>query len=135
MSFELSSSDDPPSIRFGNGLLIRPAAVGGWEVCGGVECWPLDEQEGWRAVALLEHQLEDVRAAFARIGGEDVPLARVVSAALTMTAYWADLALRWVANFTDAERRDIRPALRSLEAAPWADQKLRHTARRLAQNA
>ena len=135
MAFSSSSSAKPTSIPFGNGLLIRPTADGGWEVCSNAECWPLNEQESWRAVALLEQPLTDVRAALARLGRDEVPLSRVVNAALSMSAHWAELALRWAADFTAVERQAIEPALRSVQSAPWAKQKLKHTARRLAKTA
>ena len=82
MAYDLAVSDDPRAICFGNGLIIGPTAAG-WEVCSQAQCWPLDDHESWRAVALLENSLRDVRAAFVQIGTEDdPPLGPIVRAGL-----------------------------------------------------
>jgi hypothetical protein len=119
-------------VRFGNNLILRPREQGGWEVLGGEMCFDLaDEREVWRTVALLEKPLPEVRAAIDRTSEEPFPFARIAQAGLRLSAHWARLALGWIEDLDASDRAKLAPALRDLAAAPWADQRLRHAARRL----
>ena len=131
MTYQLVASADPPFVSFGKGLLIRPMNQGGWEICGGDQCWELRESEYWRAVALLENPLDEVRAAFARGGCEGFPLWQVVRAGLSLSTNWARLALEWFPGLSNTERQQLKQELQSAADAPGADQNLKHRIRRL----
>jgi len=129
MAYPLFTSEDPPCVRFGNGLAVRRAGDG-WEVGAGEQWRELTEPEYWRAVALLEHPLGEVRSAFAQIDGQDFPLLRVINSGLSTSRTWAELALKWVAEVSQESRQELEPALRQLEGRSWATQQMRHAARK-----
>lgn len=129
----------PPrtGLELANGTVITSSDTGDWIVSSDTGEWPLhDVPDFYRAWLLLEQSFPEVKTALDEVASNarastPFSFANLVECALRSgSRNWGELAMGWLPQLTDADRRQLRDALAEVVESKQLSQKARQVARK-----